>query len=369
MTRQEGQPNHHEFTPDLRGKIKEIMNTSVWETMEALHLPAKRVNFNPVERDLPEPREAAGIRIDTWIGKLNERKDLLVQANPTTTYDICDDIEGPSATGLPALFEIANDGNKKRRMWAGTTITLAQKGIEWKNGDIQIPVYPISYSEWIACYNPEYAKVFKKNGLTLPYAGIGASVLMETTDGFFPLTRRGIETPVYPGRLYSPGGGPKPGQTSTEALLEEILEETGLRPGEHFDPSKITSLALVSDSRFANSDHSRPELVVYLPLTISYRAIEEIQHEQSVKKGLKETDVWGLEPVSTYPYNLGKKIVYAGNEMCPPTEAALSHSLVFDIKQKEGMETAIKTASGIISRIKSFERVNYQPSVKSLANF
>ena len=154
---------------------------------------------------------------------------MLEAVNQETRYKIHDD-----AVGIPALYEETSNGEKVK-MWAGTTVTLAQSGITSSGShQINVPVYPINYSEWIACQNLRYAEEFRKANLALPYAGLGISVLMVTTDGFIPLTRRGIETPVYPGRLYPPGGGPKPGQSSTSAILSEVLEETGLEAGETF---------------------------------------------------------------------------------------------------------------------------------------
>lgn len=261
-------------------------------------------------------------------------------------------------------------------MWAGTTVTLAQRGIYEEEGRIIVPIYPISYTEWIACDNPEYTRAFREAGLPLPYAGIGVSVLMVTNDGadqddrtygLIPLTRRGIETPVYPGRLYSPGGGPKPGQTSTEAILEEIIEETGLKSGEHFNSDELFMLALVADTRYAGSEHSRPELVAYLPVNTTFSDIERIQHEVSIKRGLRQEDVWGVVPFSAFTPNLGRAIIFSGREMCPPTEAALAHLMFYQEMRREGIEQALKNMEKAMSRIRSFRRVPFVPPIERLA--
>lgn len=42
---------------------------------------------------------------------------------------------------------------------------------------------------------------------------------------------------------------------------------------------------------------------------------------------MKETDIWGLEPVSTNGQSLKQAIKLHGREMCPPTEAALIYNL------------------------------------------
>lgn len=293
----------------------------------------------------------------------------MTRVNLTTKYSIHLDDQGLNATGQQALFEIEESGSEIRRMWAGTTITLAQKGIYQENDSLIVPVYPINYTEWIACSNQDYAEVFRAAGLPLPYAGIGACVLMETKDGFIPLTRRGIETPVYPGRLYPPGGGPKPGQTSTEALLEEIVEETGLEAGKHFLASDIKMLALVADSRYDGNEHSRPELVAYLPVNATFREVEEIQHETSLRKGQRQEDVWGIIPFSTFTPNLTRALIYGGFEMCPPTEAGLAHLLFYQTAITEGVEKALENISQIMKRLRSFDRLTaYQPPIKRLVN-
>lgn len=339
---------------------KELMSTSVWRTEELIFKPAESVIIEVVERDLIESEEAKKIRIDTWIGKLEERKSILEAVNNETRYLI-----HPDGAGVPALYEKTQNG-ENAKMWAGITVTLAQREIKHSNNQIQVPVYPINYSEWIACQNPKYAEAFRNENKPLPYAGIGASVLMVTTDGFIPLTRRGIETPVYPGRLYPPGGGPKPGQSSTSAILSEVLEETGLKSGEHFDPSNLFVLGLVSDSNFDNSAHSRPEIVATLPLNSTFREVELIQHERSVKRGLKEEDVWAVEPITTFVPNLAKTVTYSGNEMCPPTEAGLSLFALFELVKNEGQHGALDKIKVMIDRMRSFKRVQYLTPIYKL---
>lgn len=358
-----------ELSPDLKLQVTGLLKTPDWHTIELLHQPASRVQFISVERDLEEPEDAKLIRERNWSERLEERMRVLLQANPDMNYIIHMDDSGEAATGQQALFELDSSGGERRRMWAGTTITLAQRGVFNEGENLFVPVYPINYTEWLACSNTLYSEVFRQKSLPLPYAGIGISVLMETTDGFVPLTRRGIETPVYPGRLYSPGGGPKPDQTSTEALLEEIVEETGVRAGEMFDPAEMVTMALVADSRYDGNQHSRPELIAYLSVNTTFREIEKIQHETSIQKGMRQEDVWGIVPISTYEPNLTRALLYSGFEMCPPTEAAIAHFLFYQIARTEGLEIALDYMQTTMQRLQTFERVeHYKPSIKRLAN-
>lgn len=363
-------PGHEIFrtlTPQHRASITDILKTPSWDTLESLLLPASRVYFEQVQRDLEEPKKAFDIRTGTFIRKLRERQAELMRVNPNTLYRIGPDVDREGATGYPALFEVLQTGEDKIRMWDGTTVTLAQSGPRWTEDKFSIPVYPIKYSEWVACQNFRYANAFRDQGIQLPYAGIGISVLMETTDGLIPLTRRGIETPVYPAMLYSPGGGPKPGQDSTEALLEEILEETGLRSGDHFDPKKLTMLALVSDTRFHNSDHQRPELVAHLPVKVSFRELERIQFDRARTKGLSETDVWRIDPLSANPDTLPDGILFHGNQFCPPTEAGLAHLVLFQLLQQTGdIDHSIGTTANMMRKMESYRREPYIPPISRL---
>src|SRR5258708_6572038 len=167
------------LTPERRASVRDLLQTASWETPELLHLPASQVEFRLIDRDLPEPVEAAVIRKETFARSLTVKRNELLRVNPDNNYAIHDDVNGQDATGYPALFEVFQDGQEKKRMWDGTTITLAQEGMKWEGGKFVIPIYPIKYSEWVACSNFKYANSFRQNGLPIPYAGFGVSVLME----------------------------------------------------------------------------------------------------------------------------------------------------------------------------------------------
>lgn len=339
-------------------EIKNILNTDVWRTIEIIDRPLDEISFVEVEPDSEEPEEAKEIRINTWLGKLEEKQQALQNADASKKYIIDDDPD----TGLPSLYE--DGGEKKRKMWAGTTVTLARSGMKKEfNGGLEIPVFPMSYTNWIACYNPSYSQVFIEKQIELPYAGFGISVLMESSDGLIPLTRRGLETPVYPGMLYSPGGGPKPRQTSVSAILEEIVEETGLESGKHFDPGDLKALAIVEDSRFAGSLHARPELIAFLPLKIPYLKIEEIHWNKVAKTG-KEADVWALEPVSTNLNSLQSKILFDGRQMCPPTEAGLAQLVRTQIFNKT--ESPTGEISDFVDKLNRYKRSPFSPPLERL---
>lgn len=351
---------------EVRNKSTEVLNTEVWGTMETLHMPISQVEFEYVERDLIEPPEAKALRARLLIDAYNERIEALKKQNPSAEYEVRVDDEREGATGRPALFQ---KGNERPIGWDGNTITLAQKGARHENGKLIVPVYQIDYSEWTACNNEEYLKIFKDKGLPLPYAGIGVSILMETSDGLYPITQRGQETPVYPGRTYTFGGGPRSGQTFEEAIIEEISEESGLVEGQHFDRTKITALAMVSDSKYADDPDkkrslyaSRPELVLTVQAKTSFREIEKVRHDK-VNRGGKEADVWGMIGISTYEPSLAQYIISRGQEMCPPLEAGLAHALNYKVMNSQGPERALQVSTLLVDQLKKSERPPFKPTI------
>jgi 8-oxo-dGTP pyrophosphatase MutT (NUDIX family) len=343
-----------------KGRFHEI-RTGTWHTIEYIGLPAEKVNFVYIEREIPEPEFAQHVREVVYESLLLERKGVLEKIKPEATFNIKVD----EKTGKNALFEISPEGDK-RKMFDGPTTTQAQKGYVF-NDELRIFVHQIAYSECIACKHPQYSKAFEDTGLPLPYAGIGDSVLLETKDGHIILTRRGMETPVYPGRLYTPGGGPKPGEDTIKAMHQEIKEETGLESGKHFDSNNLVMIAFISDTYFEGSRHSRPEVVARLPVDLSYRQIEKIQQKQ-INKKKKETDVWGLEPVSMNPISLKQTIKLHGREMCPPTEAALTFELYELRKDEIGPEAAFQELSDFTQKIARYTRSRFEVPVQLLSD-
>jgi ADP-ribose pyrophosphatase YjhB (NUDIX family) len=327
----------------------------VWSTKLALYCPAAVVHVKAVERQIPEPEEAKAIRLADWASRLEAKMRQLSEANPQRTYVIHHDPD----TDQDALFEKLADGKEAKKMWDGTTISTEGELDAERDGTYVLKVFPIRYSEWNSCTNPKYSRVFLDKSLPLPNAGVGMSVLLETTDGFTPLTRRGIETPVYPGYLYSPGGGPKPGEKTVEALLAEVLEETGLKKGEHFDPSKLVMLAYVSDVRHQHGLHERPELVAYLPLEVDSRVVQRVRDEMNAKKNTPEPDVCAYRLVSTDLAVLKREVVLHGvQKMCPPTEGAMTHLLHYKHLQSDPY-SAVELTSKFMQRVLGYKRRRY----------
>jgi 8-oxo-dGTP pyrophosphatase MutT (NUDIX family) len=193
--------------------------------------------------------------------------------------------------------------------------------------------------------------------------GVGICVLIETSDGFIPMTRRGLETPVYPGRLYLPGGGPKPGQSSVAALVEEIIEEIGLKPSEDFNPNEVKALALITDRHHQGSAHERPEIVFYYKSALTFAELVSKRDQEVVKKGQAPTDVWGIEPVVAKPIDLISKATLDGFQTCPPAEAALMILAHKKLREELGVDRAQKDIDAAINRINRCKPREFSPPI------
>jgi len=145
------------------------------------------------------------------------------------------------------------------------------------------------------------------------------------------------------------------------------LEETGLDYN-YFEPENLNMIALIADTNFAGSKHSRPELVARLSVSLNYREIENIQQESVRKKGFKEEDVLGIEPVSKNLISLEQKIKFDGRQMCPPTEAALTYLLYELYEEKEGSQAAFSKIEEFTKTVNNYKREPFKPPIHTLSS-
>lgn len=332
----------------------------VWQTLQTLDVPAANVHFNLIERPEPESDLARQVRLENWDRALLSKQKLLSSANPDSKFVIA----FHEATSQNALYQQLPDGKLIPKMWDGTTISTTQMQLSEKNGHYTLDVYKIRYSEWTSCTDPRYCQ------LNPAPCGVGVCVMIETTDGFVVLTRRGLETPVYPARLHTVGGGPKPEEDSAESLFGEILEETGLKANQHFMPQQMMIMAYISDVEHQGSALQRPELVAYLPLTIDSNQVRDIRDAEIARKKTPEADVWALEFVSSRIRDMEGTMILRGPEMCPPTEAGLAHMIRLKLeKESDSPLLAEETLSRVMARAAGFLRNPYEPRIQALGRY
>ena len=332
----------------------------VWETLQTIDTPAANVKFHLIDRPQPESDLARSVRLENWDKALQAKLELLSKVNPDSKFIIA----FHEATAQNALYEQLPEGNLIAKMWDGTTISTTQMQLSENKGMYSLDVYKIRYSEWTSCTDPRYC------ALNPAPCGVGVCVMIETTDGFVVLTRRGIETPVYPARLHTVGGGPKPGEDSAESLFGEILEETGLQAGKHFDPEQMIIMAYVSDVEHQGSALQRPELVAYLPLKIDSNTVRDIRDAEILRKKTPEADVWALEFVSSRIRDMEGTMILRGPEMCPPTEAGLAHMIRLKLAQDSSSASSADAVLGrVMERAAGFLRLPYTPRIQALGRY
>lgn len=353
-----------ELTPELKNKIKERLQTPVWETREWIDIPAVNVKFNVVDRDQPEPEELKNIREKVWKDYLEGLAKAKKEQKPESEFVVRLDSEGEKATHRLALFEKAPGGIEARRDFDGPSLTMSDKGVEIKDGKAKVNVYPILYSEIYSCNSEEYREALKKHKMNMPDAGIGVVTIIETKDGTQPYSQRPMGIGTYPGRLHGFGGNPEPQLGVAENMLKELTEETGLEFGKHFDPSKLRVLAMVSDKHFRGQVNPRPELVAYLPVNVVWSELEEIHRKKQGES--KEVDVWGITPRPGSVEGMRDTILIEGNRMCPPLEAGIATVMLMKTMGKEGVDGGIKKMDDLFSRMEKFERAEFKPPLKSL---
>jgi hypothetical protein len=314
-------------------------------------LPPEGIDFYQTDRPFPEPDRARKARMETWEMLLKQTKSRNEADKPECSYEIKDD----EKTGNLALFQTKPE--ERIIQFDGKTINMANYHQE---GRLFVGVYPIDWSEWMACMNPDFTKAYLEDVGKKPYAGVGVNIFTITSDGFVPLTLRDIETPNYPWRLFNFGGGPKPGEKSSEAVLLEAAAESGIRKENmgsvHPGPPRLSWIALVSDKKWMGSEHERPDFTAVVDIKPSFRELAEAHHLKTRDMRKKETGIKTIIPVHLSLPGIDDFIFSDGYRMCPPTEAGLS-LLSYKLREmRSGPEEAQRAFSENAEKIDRYER-------------
>lgn len=293
-------------------------------------LTPNEVEFLKSDRPFPEPERAKKARNETWEFLLEQTKSRNESDKPDHKYEIRID----DKTEKLALFQTKPE--ERTIQFDGKTINMTSYHQE--GNKLLVGTYPIDWSEWMACLNPEFTKSYLEDIGKKPYAGVGVNIFTITSDGFVPLTLRDIETPNYPWRLFNFGGGPKPGEKSSEAVLLEAAAESGIKKENmgsvHPYPPRLSWMALVSDKHWMESDHERPDFTAVVDIKPTFRELTKAYHLKNEDKRKKETDIKTIIPVQLDLPGLDDFIFSDGYRMCPPTEAGLS-LLSYKLREKE----------------------------------
>lgn len=336
------------------------IETDTWNTISIVDAPAGSVDIKVCKRPFEEPEKARKIREEYFIDVVlpEPKKRLEKDAKAGETYFI-DDFKHPGAldNAIPkALFRKTSDGEVKRLNFDGPTVNL--KGSQRKGGEHIIEIYPISFSEWMACKDPDFTKAYQEEHDWIPYAGVGVSTVLETSDGFFVLTQRGIATPNYPGTLFTVGGGLRPKNQVGEELFNEIVEETGLIHGRDYDPNDIIITAVGADKFYEGGAHARPEITAYLKTNATFQDFVNAQ-----KSTEYQADVSGLVPLATDLTNFSSRVAIMGatGELLSSAEIGLAYAYLKKQEIENGPERAMKDAEDLTSMLNKYKRAEFNP--------
>jgi hypothetical protein len=333
------------------------LQTDVWTTYQILDAPASSVKIRAVEKPFEEPEKARQVREAYFLNEvLGGTQARLQSETPDNEYFI-DDFEGAAEGGInQALYERSPDGTIKRLNFDGPNVNFSQ--VQSTKDGAEIDVFPIAYSEWMACQNPGYAEAYKEATGQIPNAGVGLSLAIKSKDDFFVLTQRGTGTPNYPGTLFTVGGGLKPQDSVVSGLLEEVAEEAGLTPGENFQSEDIILTAVGAERNCYGGRHDRAEVVGYLSTDATF---EEIVTAQG--KAEYQTDVSGLVPLTTGLEGFSSRVAVMGakGELLPAAELGVTYAWLKHRENELGPEQAAQDADYLSRLLNKYEREIFTP--------
>ena len=315
-------------------------------------LPPEGIEFYHTDRPFPEPERARKARMETWEQLLEQTKSRNEADKPDHKYEIKID----DKTEKLALFQTKPE--ERIIQFDGKTINMTNYHQE--GNKLLVGTYPIDWSEWMACLNPDFTKAYLEDVDDKPYAGVGVNIFTITSDGFIPITLRDIETPNYPWRLFNFGGGPNPGEKTSEAVLLEAVAESGIKKESmgsvHPYPPRLSWMALVSDRYWMGSEHERPDFTAVVDIKPSFMDLAEAYHRKTADKRNKETDIKTIIPIHLGLPGIDDFVFSDGYMMCPPTEAGLS-LLSYKLREMEsGPEEAQRVFSENIERLDRYNR-------------
>ena len=340
-----------------------IPETDTWRTIEIIDAQASNVFIKSVNRPFEEPESARKIRFDYFMNELEKARKGFeaksISEDEKAKYTI-EDFDTPAIDGIKKAVFKTTDNERKRLTFDGVTTNYSKISHESKN--IHIEVYPIAFSEWIACKSQDFTNAYLRNIGKKPYAGIGVNTIVESIDGFFTLTQRGTVNPNYPGTLFTLGGGLNPKDSVSQGLFSEIVEEAGLKEGTHYDKNNLIITAIGSDKSYMGGAHERAEITAYLKTHATWREIVSAQ-----KKTEKQLDVSGLVPLDTDPNNFISRISMMGStgELLSSAEMGLIYGWLKKRENDVGIEQTRQDYSKLMNMINQYERQSFNvPKLK-----
>lgn len=288
------------------------------ERIETYHefAPGETLRFEVIPGGFTETPATSDQRVQLFERRLREMQQTLTDG----TYAV-----EPLALPLPGqspwvLYRL--DGEKKQKIGFDGK-TYAFRDMDVGPEGVVIRLVEIFYSHVIACRDPSYAVLRAAEGLPSVAAGVGICCALESSDGNILLTERSAAAVAHASFLHTMGGNVDIHATAAETILTEIQEEIGLRPGVDFDPGKLRLMAIATDRNFEDGGCSRPDVVFYQPLRISWNEVEAI----FAQKHDREADCGAILPLSldaNFPQHFDALV--RENRIIPSGEASLAYA-------------------------------------------
>jgi len=320
------------------------IKTPTWDTLEVIDLPASKVKLNVIEKYYSESPQAKKIRENFFNVMLKDTKKSLEKSDSVSKYSI-EDYESPAKSGINFALFRENDSGKKLVNFDGITTNFASVSDEKDT----INIFPIAYSEFLVCRSNYYLDAMEKHTGFILNAGVGINVTVETSDGIYVLTKRGLGTPVYPGSIYTIGGGVLPKNNTVDNIINEITEELGLIPEKDFKEENLIITGIGRDLNYMGGNATRPEIAAYLKLNSDWKDVLYAH-----KKTFFQTDVEDIVLLPSDKSNFQKifPVMVSSGKLLSSAELSITYAF---------MKENPNLAKTLISDLNAYQRSDFHP--------
>ena len=266
-----------------------ICTTKDWEINEIFSLYKDNIKVNVVEpKEKPEGLEF--LINANWNMILEER--ITKQNSPREEFRFEPYKKYNKKTEYNSLYHKEN-----LLIWPGFVSRLENYNYTalkmFKKSELTLDVSQITFPEVLAVKNPAYFYYFKDN--KVPSAPLAVDVLVISSDDYITLSKRGNNTPFYPGAYHVFGGNIElAGTHPVEEMSRELFEELGILEEEHFDIDSIEVNALSNDKLFMWRQDKwenpktwkvrKPELHARIRVNLSKDEINKIFNDKKKKE-------------------------------------------------------------------------------------
>jgi len=244
------------------------LHTDKWVFMKEFGVPVEEITLKRVKNPYEEGKKSARDRKNIFNHVKADLRALLVGSNRFSFYL---DNYGTANNRSEALYRerVDQDDDGVPIFFDGRAANF----IRIRGKLIDICEFP--FSARIASKKPEYIeKLIVENEQSrdvslaandtqrrqarnknryfcpdLPYGGFGINVTVETSDGYFMLTNRGVYTPRFPNMTSTVSGQVNPRDTLERNVIDKVQRDLGLE-----DLTDINAMGMIGVKTYINED-------------------------------------------------------------------------------------------------------------------